>query len=438
MTTIEDRLRAAASAAAKTVPPGSAPPLRLPVRHRRYLRWSGQGRTAGWQRLAAPLAAAAAVAAVAAASLAVASETAGRRPDARTSAPTSAGAIVPPYYVSLPAAAGTPWASTAQVRVTATGAVAATVAVPRPYRLFTAVAGADDGRTFVLEAQSQGNYAPAGFYLLRVVPGAGTATARLSALPIPPEPRRIYVESIALSPDGSKLAVAVRAAGGGPVRNPGIQVITVATGASKRWTWPGGGHVSTNGLGQALSWAADDKTLAFQAWMSGSIDIRLLDTAAPGHTLAASKVILRFPSDGNLKFIHGKIINSLDGFNALITPDGSKIVCATLSETRTGGSGLRAEAGDLAFTEFSARTGRVVRTLGNWRIRGFPVQVQDVLWTSRSGSKLIVVDHQPGAHPSAPSGRVTYRLVIGTLTSRSFAPLATGAELDGGGTYPVW
>ncbi|MGN6176010.1 MAG: hypothetical protein ACTHPS_24130, partial [Streptosporangiaceae bacterium] len=60
MTTIEDRLRAATRAAAETVAPGSAPPLRLPDRehHRGLARRPGPGRRwAGWT---APLAAPAA------------------------------------------------------------------------------------------------------------------------------------------------------------------------------------------------------------------------------------------------------------------------------------------------------------------------------------------------------------------------------------------
>ena len=71
MNTIEDRLRAAAQAAAGTVAPGSAPPLRLPDRPARRFGVPRPPHRGGWRRWAAPLAAAASVIAVVAASLAI-------------------------------------------------------------------------------------------------------------------------------------------------------------------------------------------------------------------------------------------------------------------------------------------------------------------------------------------------------------------------------
>ena len=68
MTSTEERLRAAARAAADTVPPGSAPPLRLPDVQPGRARRDQRHR---WVRAMAPLAAATAVAAVVIASLAL-------------------------------------------------------------------------------------------------------------------------------------------------------------------------------------------------------------------------------------------------------------------------------------------------------------------------------------------------------------------------------
>ena len=68
MTSTEERLRAATRAAADTVPPGSAPPLRLPGAQPGRARWDQRHR---WIRAMVPLAAAAAVAAVVIASLAL-------------------------------------------------------------------------------------------------------------------------------------------------------------------------------------------------------------------------------------------------------------------------------------------------------------------------------------------------------------------------------
>ncbi len=84
MSSLEDRLRAATRAAAQTVAPDSAPPLRLPpwpVHRRVSRRWHG------WRRWLAPAAAAASVAVVVG-SLAIAGRTHGRH------VPGQSGAVV--------------------------------------------------------------------------------------------------------------------------------------------------------------------------------------------------------------------------------------------------------------------------------------------------------------------------------------------------------
>ncbi len=115
---------------------------------------------------------------------------------------------------------------------------------------------------------------------------------------------------------------------------------------------------NAGGEGELLSWTADGRTLAFQQWVAGNIiHLRLLDTTAPGGSLqAASRLVLRWPGDGaTWHYVHGKISNVLFGFSAIITPDGSKIVAATEDLTR------HPLSSELAFTEFSAATGKVVK-----------------------------------------------------------------------------
>ena len=107
--------------------------------------------------------------------------------------------------------------------------------------------------------------------------------------------------------------------------------------------------------------------------------------------------------------MHGKISNVLFGFSAIITPDGSKIVAATEDLTK------HPLSSELAFTEFSAATGKVVKVLGRWPIPGlYPGQTQDVLWTNSSGSTLIVLAHKPGAPAKDPQqqqlGRLRHRV----------------------------
>ena len=127
----------------------------------------------------------------------------------------------------------------------------------------------------------------------------------------------------------------------------------------------------------------------------------------------------------SLHFVHGKASNIIDGFSAIITGDGTKIVAATVSETRHP---LNSE---LAFTEFSARTGKVVRVLGRWPIPGmYPGQIQDVLWTNSSGSTLIVIAHVPGVPTKDPhsSNIAGYSIEFGVLSREPVHPPPRGAD----------
>ena len=75
-------------------------------------------------------------------------------------------------------------------------------------------------------------------------------------------------------------------AAGGPRPGPEIQVDTLATGAQRVWTWPGAQPIeeSLGGTGSALSWAADDRTLAFRA-----ADRRPVQSPAAGHHRAGQQ-----------------------------------------------------------------------------------------------------------------------------------------------------
>jgi hypothetical protein len=415
MTSVEDRLRAATRAAAATVAPDSAPPLRLPREPERR----GPGSTArrhrvGWLRVVAPLTAAAAVIAVVAVPLAVTDGIHARHP-AASHGQASPLAGLPPYYIDLTGkkAPYLPQRLRAVVRATATGATVATLTPPSPYDSFSEVAGAGDGRAFVLTAQKlvvrredggvsqQGT--PEKFFLLRI---GAAGRMRLAALPIPAEPAAAGVSGIALSPDGRLLAVAVD---GGRPRSPSrLQVFTVATGSKREWTWRGG-YITNNAgpNGQVLSWAADGRTLAFQLWRGRSIYVGVFDTASPGG-LRSSKLPVEFAGQA-VDEARGPVI--LNGFSAIITPDGTKIVCATTSNSRL------TQATELRFTEFSASTGHIVHILDSRRYTTSRVQNEDVLWTNASGSRLIVIANVPAAR----TGR--FRLQIGVVTGNRFTPL---------------
>jgi hypothetical protein len=446
MNTVEDRLRAALRETAGEVTPQSVPPLRLHGPRRRGV--AGPAARRRWAAWLTPLAAAASVTAVVAASLAISTTLHGGHRAASRPAGPFAG--VPPYYVVLtgrrpnlnPSLAQPLFA---QIRATATGKVLASVTPPKPYGTFSAAA-AGDGRTFVLAANrwkvvraNGGTFAEATatrFFLLRM--GAGGHVRQLAPLPIPAVPRGATISGFALTQDGSKLAVALRGGvNGGP--GPEIQVFSLATGAERVWTWPGGGPITNNagGNGQVLSWTADGRTLAFQQWVGNDIDVRLLDVTTPGGSLQAdSRLAVRWKDDAeSFHFVHGKASNVIDGFSALITGDGTKIVAATASETRHP---LNSE---LAFTEFSASTGKVVRVLGRWPIPGlYPGQIQDVLWTNSSGSTLIVLAHVPGLPTKDPhSGNSAgYAIEFGVLNGNRFTPLPGAPRPGGFNPWPTW
>jgi len=417
MTTIEDRLRAAATAAAGTVAPGSAPPLRLPAEPGRSRRPARRGRRRLWMLRMAPLAAAAAVIAVVASALAVTGGTQVHRPPARA-AGASALAALPPYYVVL--TGNNPDQTVLQplhavIRATASGATVSTIAAPSPYSTFDSVAGASDGRTFVLAAEklvvdhidggASQQAAPVRFFLLHIGRGG---RASLTALPIPQEPASADLAGTALSPDGRKLAVVIDGDHGVA---PRIQIFSTATGSEQDWTWRGGGEITNNdgGDGQAISWAGDDRTLAFQLWRGRNIYVGVADTARP----AAGRLVVDFAGQG-VDSAHGTYI--LNGPSALITPNGALIMCATSTAMRSAGGAVTGYR--LGYVAFSARTSRPLEVLDPRQYTSYKwLQTEDVLWTNASGSELIVLMNVPTAKPGK------YRLQVGAVGPRGFTPL---------------
>jgi hypothetical protein len=309
MNALEDRVRAATRAAADTVLPDGVPPLRLPSAEA-----AGDGRwhswfVSPWARRLAPLAAALAVVAVAVAMVFVgrtAREPASGPGSGMTSpGPMTAGLAassyvasgqVPRYYVSIESRGNPNFnPSYAVVRATVTGAALATIQPPAAHGTVVAVTAAADDRTFVLDEQpfvatginvNQG-FELRTFYLVRL--GASGRPGLPVRLPVT-VPGGEMMTGFALSPDGSKLAIAVQPDN---VKNqPDLQqviVYTLATGAVKTWSAEG-----TIGFGpddaRSLSWARDERTLAFFWAAAGPgvhTSVRLLDTKTGGGSLLA-------------------------------------------------------------------------------------------------------------------------------------------------------
>jgi hypothetical protein len=327
MTRAQERAVAAMRAIGGTVT--GAPPLRLPpqpaaAQSARWARpaWSPRwARSAGraWRLWLVPAGAAIAVVTVAVSLVLVRSSVpkesaaapGAAAPGATVSvAPAAVGPDgVPQYYVALPQFEG--WYAYApltggvnsQIAVglvigsTATGKQLATVAPPDNLT-FNVVAGAADDRTFIVGATSyspsqqttQANWSES-WYLLRISSGQAHV-AQLTKLLVPAISN---VTGVAISPDGTELAVAYQqlpGPSGAPASgSPELSLWSVATGkALRHWgtlkgqitaSTPTAKYVpdalDTGALAAALRWTPDGRDLAF-AW-NGS-EIRLLNLAS--------------------------------------------------------------------------------------------------------------------------------------------------------------
>ena len=421
MNTLEGKLTAALRETGEEITGASVPPLILNP-PRRPLRAPGNASRRRWLTRLTPLAAAAAVAAAIAASLAISATFHGRVQAAGAAAGRSGGAPaggpgalrkVPSYYVSLTGPSNTYilGGQRAEVRATTTGAVLATIRPPRPFGAFTWVSGASDDRTFILaaqrywtilpgnrgaKAQERDDTTPTRFFEVNFTPS--TRTARLTELAIPGKVSTQQLAGVALSPDGTKLALDFRRS---------IQVITLATGAKREWLWPRGGWVGNfKPYGRVFSWTADGRKLAFQQW-GGKFDntahVRVLDTTRPGDILLATKLVATFPNKSE--------VLTLGGENTLITPDGSKIVAPTMTQAAKSPYATQRD-----ITEFSARTGKIERSLDRFRFSS-PEGYQNVLWSDSSGATLIVSD------PRGKAQEGTVGAVIGVLSGNRFTAL---------------
>ncbi len=341
-----------------------------------------------WPEWLPPVAAAAAVAGVIIASLAISGLI--LRP-AGTSPANSSGvfAKVPQYFVAIPEVARL----RAVVGATATGAVRGTLAPPKPHTYFAWVAAAGDGRTFVLGTSPElrrGDVlgAPRPVKLYRLVLGRSGHPGRLAPLPIPPQKG---ITGLAVSPDGSKLAVSFLPHGQTGSR---IQVFSLATGAQREWVWPGRGTlgevampVASGGLSLhgGLQWEADNRTLMFEVTTRTSAgwpaQLYLLDTAAPGGSLLASST--RIPLPGTYLGLQHNRKRYIVGM-PLITGDGTKLVAAfDHNEAPPKVFGF-------TITEFSVRTGQPIRVLYQRRT-ATEADSTAVYWVNTHGTAMIAV-----------------------------------------------
>ncbi|HEV8222053.1 MAG TPA: hypothetical protein VGQ05_17410 [Streptosporangiaceae bacterium] len=329
-----------------------------------------------------------------------------------------ASSALPPRYAAL-ARQGDHGTASDRLRLlirdTVTGQTLGTVDPPRPDNSFCDLSGTPDGRTFVVESctvtvtgPSDGqtvDTSPGRFYRLTVDDQG--KVGRLSPLSVP-VPGRYDLDGLAVSPDGSKLAVASADHSHDFGREPAIQLYSLDTGQLLRsWIWPGVASIFGRGAGgNPLSWTADGSAIAFPLSIGERMiaQVRVLDTAAPSGSLRSTRLVLDFGPTPSLQ-----VAPSLDGPDSMITPDGSRIVASTAEvshqPTRT----------HLTVSEYSAATSARAAVLAAVTLHGNSVLYRSVLWSSPDGSKLIV-----GALPDDSPSR---GLPVGVLTRHGFTPL---------------
>ena len=358
---------------------------------------------------------------------------------------------VPPYYVAT-ASHGNPNVnpSYAVVQATASGRTLATIQASVAHGTIVAVTAAADDRTFVLDEQRWGtsdtqNFEPRTFYEFRL--NSSGQPGPLTRLPIS-VPHGELMTGLALSPTGRKLAMAVQ-----PDNNkekPNLTVVsvyTLATGAVRTWT--GNGTIGSSGDdARSLSWADDERTLAFDwaaagpgihtgVWLlslgdrgsnliadsrqavslfnvgaqGAQAQVRAPATASPGATVipvaGAASATATPPSSSAL------LSQATCQQDTVMTPDGSAIVCGTIAvvnQTETATGGLKRGA-VTEFRAYSDATGKIKRILGRWSFASVGALSVEVLWSNASGSALI------GVIPDAGSGRA------GVISGNTFTPL---------------
>jgi hypothetical protein len=253
-----------------------------------------------------------------------------------------------------------------------------------------------------------GRAAATRFFLLSLGPGGRPASLKL--LPIRPFPHD-QVLSIALTADGTKLAVATLIRPGATNAVYGIDVVDLANGSSRVWE----AHPATSGALSVwldgLRWAQSDRLLAFRwdgAVMSPYAGFYLLDTAAPDTNLLSARKIVPVIAGNRL----------ID--NAIVTAGGRRLLAAVFFRSKDQ------RWGRPAIAELSARTGRILRLL--YQSPGPATTGQDlVMAADSSGHHILVIVADGRRNPGRPQlalGRIDDGRYTKLLSNPSYAPTA--------------
>jgi hypothetical protein len=424
MTVLEDRLRGELRAESELITPESIVPLRLPDETGDGPGLPRRGGARQWPAWVVPLAAAAAAAAAIVGTFALAHALPGTGQQPWSPTPMYAG--VPHYYaytiqgdIYHYTSHGTQYSAGVggrylKIRATDSGKLVATIFPPRPYNNFAKISADATGTVFVLGAmrywQRHANTRPSvlarnwttpmRFLLVRIAGGR----ARVFSLHFPVTVTPGQRPSMALSPDGTRLALAY----GGGGKPAAVDVITLPYGRVRRWTSPRVPWIPV--LSDRGAWTANGRTLVLQELQvsrsalrqylpPAQTPVRLVDTVAPGSSLVASKLLVLRPPAGESA-----------PWQVFITPDGTKLIGGTSRAPVPRVRGI--ERG--ALSVYSARAGALIQRLDPWKWNendrrghgGFPKE--QLAWSNPSGSQFIVL------HPANDLN------ILGSLTAGTF------------------
>ena len=259
---------------------------------------------------------------------------------------------------------------------------------PLPGQYIVEAAGAGDDRTFVVMAEVGGR--------TQGGPPTGATTVAFDELRLrpdgQPESLRLLFSipmkdslSFAISQDASMLAYTT---------DSGFETVSLAAGTGRSWSASHAG-----GVGSVLSWAGD-RTLAFE-WAPAEsrnppgIGIRVLDVAAPGTLLQASRLIVPYR--------RYCAADAGGGWGCLgepvLTPDGSKVMIEK--------GGREGSAYVDSVVEYSTRTGRPLANVAPPVSSPFPGTLCVPLWTNPSGERVITSCGHPEKYDHGHVTRIT-------------------------------
>lgn len=249
-------------------------------------------------------------------------------------APAAAAGRMPRFYVTL-SLNGRNGTTQADVHASGTGRVLSRVNVPGFFGTNPNIAADHSDRAFLISTTIDRRHAQnGGTFLYRLRVSADGRSATLARLPIrllPPGSHDV-LDGLAVSPDGTSLAVAMQVyqRAGSLTPQGEIRVYPLTGGPAQMWSAPGVVAAPWSPVwtgGGLLTFVWQDHFRGGQWFNTGGSQIRVLDTSAPGRDLLASRVIMQ--GGGSLGFIQ----------SAAYGPGGSPVFAATYRVTSVGGSG---------------------------------------------------------------------------------------------------